>query len=71
MTQSTIDRIAYLSLRIFLSCMFLCAALFLYAIWSQPEPAETTMKFVVTVFVVGLASFLTWITTVIQKISTT
>ncbi|MBN2093784.1 MAG: hypothetical protein JW740_00185 [Candidatus Zambryskibacteria bacterium] len=57
------------TLRIFLSCMVITAILMLIAIWGPMEQSSqgpnTIMQYVLTFFVVGLASFLTWFTTMI------
>ncbi len=56
-----------ITLKLFLGCMFLCATLFIIAIWT--EPSEMIMKSVVTIFVVGFASFLTWLPIILYKIN--
>lgn len=63
--QSTL--VENISLKLFLTCMFLCAGLFIIAVWI--EPPEAFMKSIFTIFVVGFASFLTWLPILLYKIS--
>lgn len=62
-------KLQYWTLRVFLTCMFLCAGLFLFMIWrGGPDSFDIISKLTFTSFVFGLASFLIWITTVILEI---
>jgi len=54
----------------FLVNMFLCASLFLAVIWGPKPPVEILPQLVATTFVVGLASFLVWVTKVLWEIHT-
>ena len=54
-----IQRIA---LRLFYYMMFPCAALVITFIWAGGPPDPIYGQIVATLFVVGLASFLTWLT---------
>jgi hypothetical protein len=60
------------TLRIFLSCMVITAVLMLVAIWLPMQevakgPAPL-MQYIITFFVIGLASFLIWAVTIILEI---
>jgi len=62
-------KIQFYSLRIFLAMMFLTAGMFLYIIWrGGPDSFGVINQITFTSFVVGLASFLVWIVTIILEI---
>jgi len=62
-------KIQYFALRIFLTLMFVTAGMFLYMIWrGGPDSFGIINQLTFTSFVVGLGSFLVWITTVILEI---
>lgn len=63
--QSHIERSTF---RLFLGCMFLCATLVIVALWVEPDD-DTLVKIAATLFVVGFASFLTWLPILLYKIS--
>lgn len=48
--------------------MFTCAALVLTAIWVFDEPPKILMQSTATFFVVGLTSFLLWVTRILLEI---
>ena len=49
--------------------MFVCASLFTFMIWrGGPDYFDVIQKLTFTTFVVGLASFLVWIVTIILEI---
>ena len=60
------------TLRIFLSCMTITAVLMLVAIWAPVEQVtrgpNAIMQYTMTFFVIGLASFLAWFTSVVLEI---
>ncbi|MFA6397757.1 MAG: hypothetical protein WDK96_02840 [Candidatus Paceibacterota bacterium] len=62
-------KIQYITLRIFLVAMIVCAILFLSIIWSGgPDKFTIVNQLAITSFVVGLASFLVWLVTIILEI---
>ncbi|MFA6273750.1 MAG: hypothetical protein WC662_01175 [Candidatus Paceibacterota bacterium] len=62
-------KIQYITLRIFLVLMFITAGLFLSIIWQGgPDSFGVLNQLTFTSFVVGLASFLVWIVTIILEI---
>ena len=53
--------------RSFLTCLISCASVVLAMIWVQPEtPPEYVPQIAVTLFIIGLASFLLWFTRVFR-----
>lgn len=65
----TMKKIQYITLRIFLILMFLTAGMFLAIIWrGGPDSFGTLNKLTFTSFVIGFASFLVWIVTIIIDI---
>ena len=54
------------SLRIFIVFMLLCAATAITLLWIEPQN-ENYFKAIPTLFIVGLASFLIWGTTVVYR----
>lgn len=62
--------VQYITLRLFLIMMICCASLFLSMIWRSggPDNFDIVNQLAVTSFVIGLASFLIWITTIILQI---
>jgi hypothetical protein len=65
-------KVQYATLRIFLSCMIITAALMLISVWTFMVQADKgpnpVMQYIFTFFIIGLASFLTWFTTMILEI---
>ena len=55
-----------ISLRIFITFMLLCAATAIVLLWIEPQD-ETYFKAIPTLFIIGLASFLIWGTTVVYR----
>ena len=55
-----------ISVRIFITCMLLCAAWVLAMVWLEPDSDEI-FKVAPTLFIVGFASFLIWATTMVYK----
>jgi hypothetical protein len=59
----------YITLRIFYVMMVITASLFLYIIWrGGPDNFGVINKLTFTTFVVGLASFLIWVTAIILEV---
>jgi len=61
------------TLRIFLSCMVITASLMLIVVWTtmtQPNSGgpHPIMQYIFTFFIIGLASFLTWLTSMVIEI---
>ncbi len=56
-----------ITLTIFFTCLFITAALVLYFVWSEGPPTDTWGQIAGTTFIVGLTSFLTWITESIYR----
>jgi hypothetical protein len=61
------------TLRIFLLCMVITAVLMLTAVWTtMAEPDKggphPIMQYVFTFFIIGLASFLVWFTSMVLEI---
>jgi hypothetical protein len=60
------------TLVIFFSCMVITAVLMLVSVWTFMAQADKgpnpVMQYIFTFFIVGLASFLTWFTTMILEI---
>jgi hypothetical protein len=52
----------------FVVSMVLCAALVLGMIWSKGDPIEPVPQIAATLFVLGLASFLLWFSSVLWDI---
>lgn len=61
-------KIQKIALRIFIVSMLLCATTVIFMVWMAPQEFGITNKIAITSFVVGLASFLIWITTIILDI---
>jgi uncharacterized membrane protein YphA (DoxX/SURF4 family) len=62
-------KIQYISLRIFLVLMFVCAGLMLFMIWKGgPDEFNMLTQFTFSSFIIGLGSFLIWIVTIILEI---
>ena len=62
-------KIQYITLRVFLVLMFLTAGMFLSIIWrGGPDSFGVINKLTFTSFVVGLASFLVWLVTIIIEV---
>lgn len=61
------EKIQKIALGIFLTAMTLCASLVLFIIWAQPGK-EAFPKTAASLFIVGLASFLVWLVTVVLEI---
>ena len=57
-----------ISLRIFFPAMYLCSSIVLFAIWAGDVVPEDYFKLIPTFFVVGLASFITWIVAIIIEL---
>jgi hypothetical protein len=57
-----------ITLGIFLVAMLLCVDLALFIIWSPSHEFNVINRLLVTLFIIGLASFLIWITTIIIEI---
>jgi hypothetical protein len=58
-------------LPVFFFCLFACATMILIAIWFGKDNmlGETYFKTTATLFIVGLASFLTWFVGVMREVS--
>lgn len=65
-----IERTNYFSFRLFLVCLFVCAALVLNAIWHSDDGTlpEVYFRTTASLFVLGLASFLIWFTGTLRLI---
>jgi hypothetical protein len=63
-------KLQYITLRLFLVMMVLCAGSFLNMIWRTggPDNFDVINQLAITFFVIGLASFLVWIVTIILDI---
>lgn len=62
-------KIQYYTLRIFLTMMVLCASLMLHMIWrGGPDEFDVINQLTISSFVIGLGSFLIWITTIIIEV---
>jgi len=48
--------------------MILCACLAIFMIWNEPKDFGVINQLTLTFFIIGLASFLTWITVIILEI---
>lgn len=57
-----------ISFNIFLTCMFVCAALVLAIVWGPKPPMEILPQLAATAFVIGLSSFLLWGTRILLEI---
>jgi len=58
-----------IALRIFLTCMPICASIALFGIWfgQQLQPPQWIFQIAATAFVIGLASFLVWVVCVVRR----
>lgn len=56
-----------ISLRVFLTCMVLCASGVLMGIWFEERIPEAFFKFPATFFIVGFGSFLIWTTRIVYR----
>lgn len=45
---------------LFFVCLYPCALLVLFFIWNGGPPSQDFFRIAATLFVIGLASFLTW-----------
>ena len=61
-------KIQKITLAIFLISMLTCVDLALFLIWSPSHEFNTVNRLLITLFIVGLASFLIWITIIIIEI---
>ncbi|NCU28239.1 MAG: hypothetical protein EOM85_01035 [Candidatus Moranbacteria bacterium] len=61
-------KVQKVSLIFFLSCMIVCAGLVIFMVWNKPQDLGVINQITLTSFVVGLASFLTWVTTIVIDI---
>jgi hypothetical protein len=62
-----------ISLRVFLTCLVVCASMILFAIWTSSDsskPPEAYFKTVATLFIVGLASALLWFVQMLHSLRT-
>jgi hypothetical protein len=62
------------TLRIFLTCLVVCASMVLFAIWissDSSKPPEAYFKTVATLFIVGLASALFWFVSMLYSLRRT
>ena len=67
--MKNMKKIQYYTLRIFLVCMVITAGMFLYIIWQGgPDSFGLINQVTFTSFVIGFASFLVWIVTIILEI---
>lgn len=61
--------ISYISLRVFLVCLVICALMVLGGIWFQSKiPIPLYFQATATFFVIGLTSFLIWFSTTLLAI---
>ena len=51
-----------------MTCMVITAALALVLIWLSPDDFGVANQSMITFFIIGLASFLVWLTTMILEI---
>ncbi len=49
-----------ITLRLFWACMVFCASCFIVGLWLEERAPEALFKAGGTLFIVGLANFLTW-----------
>lgn len=61
-------KIQKITLGIFLVAMIICVDLALFLIWSPSHEFDIVNRLMVTLFIIGLASFLIWITTIIIEV---
>jgi len=67
-------KVQSITLKVFLSCMVITAMLMLVFVWNPAMESSGTqgpapiMQYVLTFFIVGLASFLTWFTAIVLEI---
>lgn len=64
MTKNTFSKIQNWSLRIFITLMITEVILVLFMIWTEPENM-ILQKLVPTIFIIGFANALIWITSII------
>jgi hypothetical protein len=61
--------VRHYALRLFFLCLIVCASLILFGIWYEPKiVSETYFKTAASFFIVGLASFLTWLSLILRAI---
>lgn len=61
--------ISRVSLRLFLFCLVLCASMFVTFIWlGEDSVPPVYFQIMITLFVVGLASFLIWFSRTLRSI---
>lgn len=71
MKEAARGKIEKATFKIFLFCLLACASLFLINIWILRGPDsehETFLKIMLTLFAVGLANFLIWVSMMIYKL---
>jgi hypothetical protein len=61
-------KIQKITLAVFLVAMLVCVDLALFLIWSVPKEFTVVNRLLITFFVLGLASFLIWIVTIILDV---
>ena len=68
-TMNNMKKLQFYTLRIFLACMVLCAILVLSIVWSTgPDHFTIVNQLAMSSFIVGLASFLVWLVTIILEV---
>jgi len=70
MKQTTLHTIETISLKIFLTCMLACAIVAIVSIWLGwfGDSDDHFMPIIPTLFIIGFASFLIWLSIVIYKL---
>ncbi len=60
--------IEHIARKIFFTCLYPCAVLVLILVWNGGPPAQIYFQVAASLFIIGLAAFLTWFVSCLRRV---